>query len=138
MGHDLHLKLPAGFVPPKTPGSPTPVPPSPTFPTSRAAVASPIVSEIAEDISARRPTRPQKSRLARFIGRWTDSGRFVSGGDMGDSTQNNSDDADLPRDPMGRYILVVLAVALLTFLLTVTAVKVHQHFAGAADVPSER
>jgi len=57
---------------------------------------------------------------------------------MGDSTQNNSDDADLPRDPMGRYILVVLAVALLTFLLTVTAVKVHQHFAAEAAVPSVR
>ncbi len=138
MGHDLHLKLPAGFVPPKTPGSPTPVPPSPAFPTPRTAVPAPIVSGITEEIAARRPTRPQKSRLARFIGRWTDSGRFVSGGGMGDSTPNDRDDVDLPRDPMGRYILVVLAVALLTFLLTVTAVKVHEHFARGADIPSAR
>jgi hypothetical protein len=138
MGHDIHLRLPSGFLPSKTPGAPTPVPPAPASSTPSAPVPAPIPSEITEKLAARRPGRPQKSRLARFIGRWTDSGRFVSSGLMGDSAEGLSDDVKLPRDPMGRYIVVVLAVALLTFLLTVMAVKVHRHFTQETAVPSTR
>jgi hypothetical protein len=57
---------------------------------------------------------------------------------MHDSSVDNQEDVKLPRDPMGRQIVVVVAVALLTFLLTVLAVKVHQHFSQEMNVPSTR
>lgn len=114
------------------------MPTSPVVPASRTPIVAPVPDEITEEIDARHARRPQKSRLARFLGRWTESGRFVSGGEMGDSTEDNRGGVNLPRDPMGRQILVVLAVALLTFLLTVMAVKVHQRFFREADVPSAR
>ncbi|HEX7501227.1 MAG TPA: hypothetical protein VF524_13130 [Polyangia bacterium] len=140
IGHDIHLpKLPSGFAQPGPLVSPTPIPPAriPYPPMPPAAVRAPMHEVITESIPVRRQYKPQKSRLARFLGRWTRSGHFQSGSRMGDSAilDDTSDrDLDVPRDTAGRNVLLVLAIAALTFLMTFAIVKMRQRHAMAPSV----
>ena len=120
-GRDLHLQLPPGLAPPQ-PAVPTPLPPAPARWTPAAPVRAPMPEqESTNRISVQRTTRPRKSRLARFLGHWTRSGRFESASQM-----NIEDDLELPRDTTGRNVLIVLLVAGLTFLITFAIVKLRQ------------
>jgi len=127
IGHDIHLRLPTGFVPPRTPESPTPLPPplAPRVPAPPARVILPE-EDTDESVAARRRRRPRTSRLARFLGRWTRSGRFVSNSRLGDEADV---DLELPRDTTGRNVILVLLVALFAFGLTFAIVRLRQHFA---------
>jgi hypothetical protein len=104
---------------------PTPIPRALT-PRSRAAVPVYQPEETTAELPSRRPSRPSKSRLALFLGRWTKSGRFVSQSQLSAGDKN----LDIPRDPLARNILLVLAVALVTFLLTLLLVKLRHHVAN--------
>jgi hypothetical protein len=129
-GHDIHLQLPPGFVPPRPPGSPTPLSPAPARWTPSAPVRAPMAEqESTNPIPTRAPARPRQSRLARFLGRWTRSGRFESRSRM---DLDADEDLELPRDTTGRNVLLVLLVALLAFGLTFAIVKLRQRFAAPA------
>lgn len=129
-GHDIHLQLPPGFVPPRPPGSPTPLPPaSARWPPSAPVRAPMAEQESTNPIPTRAPARPRQSRLARFLGRWTRSGRFESRSRI---DLDADEDLELPRDTTGRNVLLVLLVALFTFGLTFAIVKLRQRFAAPA------
>jgi hypothetical protein len=85
--------------------------------------------ESTNPIPPRAPAPPRQSRLARFLGRWTRSGRFESRSRM---DLDADEDLELPRDTTGRNVLLVLLVALFTFGLTFAIVKVRQRFAAPA------
>jgi hypothetical protein len=44
--------------------------------------------------------------------------------------RSGDDDLKIPHDPVARNVVLVLVVALATFLLTLFAVKARQHFAA--------
>lgn len=140
IGRDIHLpKLPSGFAQPGPLVSPTPIPPAriPYAPQPPAAVRAPMHEVITESIPVRRQYRPQKSRLARFLGHWTRGGHFQARSRMGDSEilDDASDhNLDVPRDTTGRNVLLVLVIAALTFLVTFAIVKIRQRYAGAPSV----
>jgi hypothetical protein len=150
IGHDIHLpKLPSGFARPSAQPSPTPLPhaPVPRTPLPRAPVPAPMPGMIAKPVEVRRPRRPQKSRLARFLGRWTTGGHFRPGSRMGDSAieadpgMPDEDDLELPRDTTGRNVLLVLGIALLTFSVMFAIVKIRQWVAPprpASDVQATK
>jgi hypothetical protein len=141
IGHDLHLpKLPSGFEQPSPHVPQTPLAPArapyPRLPP--AAVSAPMTEAITESVPVRRHYKPHKSRLARFLGRWTRSGHFQSRSRMGDGMtldDPSDDDLDVPRDTAGRNVLLVLVIAALTFLITFAIVKARQHYAAAPSVP---
>jgi hypothetical protein len=141
IGHDIHLqKLPSGYARPSAQDSLTPLPPMPVprTPPPRTPVLAPMPEVITESVAVRRPYRPQESRLARFLGRWTTGGHFRPRSRMGDTTiLDNADDDDLrlPRDTTGRNVLLVLVIALLTFLVTFAIVKIRQRYATQALAP---
>jgi hypothetical protein len=83
--------------------------------------------ESTNPIPTRAPAPPRQSRLARFLGRWTRSGRFESRSRM---DLDADEDLELPRDTTGRNVLLVLLVALLTFGLTFAIGKLRQRFAA--------
>jgi hypothetical protein len=134
IGHDIHLpKLPSGFEPPRPLGSPTPIPPArvPYTPVRPAAVVAPMVEAITESVPVRRHYRPQRSRLARFLGRWSTGGNFRPRDSAGQPTLlDDADDGalEVPRDRTGRNVLLVLGIAVLTFLVTVALVKIRQRY----------
>jgi len=129
IGHDLHLQIPAGFVLPKLPISPKPLPqaPQPQAPVPQAAPVAFMPEDITEQIPTRRGNRPHQSRIARFLGRWTKSGRFEAQGPTDDL---DDDQLKVPRDTTGRNVLLFLIVALLTFLVTIAIVKLRQRYAS--------
>jgi hypothetical protein len=133
IGHDIHLQnLPPGFVRGSAQASPTPLPPTPMprTPLPRAPILAPMPEVVTESVAVRRPYRPQKSRLARFLGRWTTGGHFRPRSRGGDSTMlDDEDDLELPRDTTGRNVLLVLVIALFTFLVTFAIVKIRQRYA---------
>lgn len=137
IGHDIHLqKLPSGFEPSRPLGSPTPIPPArvPYTPVRPAAVAAPMVEAITESVPVRRHYRPQQSRLARFLGRWSTGGHFRPRDSVGQPTLlDDTDDGawEVPRDRTGRNVLLVLGIAVLTFLVTVAMVRIRQRYAPA-------
>jgi hypothetical protein len=141
IGHDIHLqKLPSGYARPSAQASLTPLPPTPVprTPLPRAPVLAPMPEVITESVAVRRPYRPQKSRLARFLGRWTTGGHFRPRSRMGDATildDADDDDLRLPRDTTGRNVLLVLVIALLTFLITFAIVKIRQRYATQEPAP---
>ena len=137
IGRDIHLPptpgLPAHGAP--APAAGLPVAPVPTHgaprdPTEAARLAVPvgIPAEDTEKLPSRRRSRPGGSRLARFLGRWTRSGHFLSH----DRASARKSDLEVPRDPLGRNILVVLVVALLAFSLTFALVKLRQAVKNSA------
>jgi len=153
IGHDIHLdRAQSQASPPRPletplatpvaqnlpdPGRSLPSRPSQPSQASRPSTL-PVADEVTDELDANRRSsvfHPQQSRLARFLGRWTQSGRFVARSRPG-TVDSASDDLELPRDPIGRQILLVLAVALLTFLVTVMVVKLRQHRAGQAAAPA--
>jgi hypothetical protein len=93
-----------------------------------------LTDEITAELPSRRPRPQGKSRLARFLGRWTESGRFVS--ESRGPGKGAYDNLEIPRDPLARNVVLVLVVALVTFLLTLLGVKARQHFAGRPSPPS--
>jgi hypothetical protein len=137
IGREIHLPEPPDLRPA---GWPSP----PEAPPAARAVAAPVPrataaatsagvpvsqpEEDTEELPSRRPSRLGKSRLARFLGRWTESGKFVSE----DHASDAEDDVEIPRDSLGRNILLVLAVAVVAFSLTFLLVKLRQHFARAS------
>jgi hypothetical protein len=113
-------------------GIPTGIPagiPAGSTPRARAVIQAELPDEATAELPSRR-ARPQErhSRLARFLGRWTQSGRFVSDS-RAPARNQREEDMEVPRDPLGRNVLLVLVVASVTFLLTLVAVKARQHFA---------
>jgi hypothetical protein len=134
IGHDIHLqKLPSGFAKPSVEASLASLPPTPVSRKPlRSPVLAPMPEAITESVPVRRRYRQQQSRLARFLGRWTTGGNFRSRSRMGDSTildEPGTDDLDVPRDTTGRNVLLVLVIALLTFLVTFAIVKLRQRWA---------
>jgi hypothetical protein len=139
IGRDIHLPMPPSFAPPAGPTSePSPaakIAPTPQAPAmSRTAIPGPLTDEITAELPSRRPRPQGKSRLARFIGRWTKSGRFVS--ESRGPGKGDYDNLEIPRDPLARNVVLVLVVALVTFLLTLLGVKARQHLAGKPSPPS--
>lgn len=142
IGRDIHLPVRPGLASAGNPASapypaaripPTPTPQAPP-PVSRSAIPSHVTEEPTAELPSRRPRPQGKSRLARFLGRWTDSGRFVSDGrGPGGGGYGN---LETPRDPLARNVVLVLVVALVTFVLTLLGVKARQHFASKASPPS--
>lgn len=133
IGRDIHLPVPPGFASPVSPTSEphpaaggAPMPQAPT--TSRSAIPGRLTEEITAELPSRRPRPQGKSRLARFLGRWTKSGRFVS--ESRGPGKGAYDNLEIPRDPLARNVLLVLVVALVTFLLTLLGVKARQHVAS--------
>ncbi len=136
-GHDIHLQLPAGFTAPRPPGHHAPVSPAP--PARPTALAGPAVVPVAavNAGSTERCLRPNESRLARFLGRWTRSGRFLSPSRIGLETD---EPLDLPRDTTLRNVLLVLLAALLAFGVTFAAVTLRARWSAAppaAPVPAQ-
>lgn len=138
IGHDIHLPMPQGFAPPSPPATaPSPatrVARTPT-PLSQPAIPSHLTEEITAELPSRRraPQGQGRSRLARFLGRWTRSGRFVS--DSRSPDEASDAPIDIPRDPLARNVALVLVVALTTFLLTLFGVKARQHLANKPSPP---
>jgi len=136
IGHDIHLqKLPSGFEPPRPLGSTTPIPLArvPYPPVRPAVVVAPMPEAITESVPARRHYRPQQSRLARFLGRWSTGGNFHPRGNTGQPMLlNDAHDGawDVPRDRTGLNVLLVLGIAVLTFLVTVATMKIRQRYAS--------
>jgi hypothetical protein len=137
IGHDIHLqKLPSGFEPPRPLDSTTPIPLArvPYPPVRPAAVFAPMPEAITESVPVRRHYRPQQSRLARFLGRWSTGGGFHPRGNTGHPMSlNDAHDGawDVPRARTGLNVLLVLGIAVLTFLVTVATMKIRQRYATA-------
>jgi hypothetical protein len=145
LGHDIHLRAAPGQIPsesppmhayvPRTPLPPPPmlrpaIPPPPRLPASPGRVMAAVADERTDQIRARRQARPPKSRLARFLGRWTTGGHFRSNShlagtmrldELGNSVYR------VPRDTTGRNVILVLVVALLTFIITFAIVRTRTH-----------
>lgn len=138
-GHEAHLRPPAEVKPARFPVAPSPVPADPPA-WSRTGRPLPIPRDIEfADENPRRHQRPPRerqgeSRLARFLGRWTKSGRFLPKSRMNADAHEH---LGIPRDTAGRNILLVLLVALLTFVLTFAVVKLRQHRATYPAAPTE-
>jgi hypothetical protein len=147
IGRDLHLQQPGQASNPDWPAgpfaavraAPTPVPLA-SKPMARAVVQAAVQAvgqdelpeELSNEATAELPSRQARprqghSRLARFLGRWTKSGRFVSESRV-PARNRRDEDLEVPRDPLGRNVVLVLVVASVTFLLTLVAVKARQHF----------
>jgi hypothetical protein len=128
-------------VPASTPLPPTPAQPGQAAmaPFAHACVAAPMTEAVTAAIPQRPRRRPHPSRLARFLGRWTASGHFRSGHTTSASGQTD-DDLRLPRETAARNLLLVLAVAALTFLITFALVKwrAPQAPASALEPPARR
>ena len=127
-GHDVHLQMPPDLEPPQFPVARTPVPPEPEplsspSPRARATPVRPTVrvDELDESDPRRRQHRPQPSRLARFLGRWTKSGHFLSNSRMAMKKARTT--IRIPRDATGRNVLLVLLVAFFTFIVTLSVVR---------------
>jgi hypothetical protein len=141
IGREVHLPEPPDLRPTSSPSPPearpvaravaAPIPRAPAA-APRAAVPVSQPEEDTEELPSRRPSRLGRSRLARFLGRWTESGNFVSD----DRVSGGEDDLDVPRDSLGRNVLLVLAVAVVAFSLTFLVVKLRQHFARASTPTS--
>jgi hypothetical protein len=143
IGHDIHLQqVPSGFEQPRP--SPTPIPSArlpytlPYTPVQPAAILAPMPETITESVPVRRRYNPQKSRLARILGRWSTGGTFHSSSRLTqparlDETDDGADDGalEVPRDTTGRNVLLVLVIAGLTFLVTFALVRIRQRYVPA-------
>lgn len=134
LGHDIHLPGKSA-QPPVSPPAREPAPrlvqdasrqPRGPDDAARGLVQTPASDEETAELPSRRPRRGD-SRRARFLGHWSKSGRFIS-----QHPGASDDDLRIPRDTLGRNLLLVVAVALLTFLLTLALVKLRQRLAQVA------
>ena len=118
IGHEIHLRTP--LVP-----SPAAEAPPPPRPTTSGGVPEPITDETTEELPPR-PSHTGKSKfpaLARLFGRWTTGGGFLSRSRM------SVDDDDLPRVPRDAWasrVAIFAMAALLSFLMALAVLKVHQ------------
>jgi hypothetical protein len=130
-GRDVHLQMPAGLEPPRFPVAhpPVPTPPPAAPPLDRPPVPE---ADFADENPRRRRPRQGQSRLARFLGRWTQSGRFLSRSRL---DLEGDEDLQIPRSTAGRNLLLVLLVALLAFLVTFAVVKLRQRPAANRPTP---
>ena len=123
IGRDIHLpKIPSELVP-------SPLPPSPSRPVHEAApplarghVVAPRTEAVTAAIPEKQIHPPEPSRFARFLGRWTTGGHFRSS-DTAVKSELSDDDLKLPRETAARNLLLVLAIAALTFLITFAIMK---------------
>jgi len=137
-GHDIHLQLPHGLSPPRPPGSPTPLPPPPAGrPSATATGAAMPDSDVPDAASTECRGRPRPSRLARFLGRWSRSGRFEAKSRMRmeDHRAAPEDDIEVPRDTTGRNVVLVVLAALLAFGITFAAVKIRHRMSTPTPAP---
>jgi hypothetical protein len=148
LGRDIHLQLPPGFAQPSGPVEPEPLPapqlgptPTPVWPTpmlreptaiSQTSVQSEVQDEPTDELPSRRSPPAGGSHLARFLGRWTDSGRLVSDSRM----PGRRVDVRIPRDPLGRNLLFVLVIAAFAFSVTLVLVKLRQHYVRSREAAS--
>ena len=118
IGHEIHLRTP--LVP-----SPAAEAPPPPRPTTSGGVLEPITDETTEELPPR-PSHTGKSKfpaLARLFGRWTTGGGFLSRSHM------PVDDDDLPRVPRDAWVsrvAIFVMAALLSFLVALAVLKLHQ------------
>ena len=136
IGRDLHLpQIPSALAPASTPLAPSP--PQPVHgaraPLAGDRVAAPMTEAVTAAIPKRPARRPQPSRFARFLGRWTTGGHFRSS-DAAVEPEMPDDDLKLPRETAARNLLLVLAIAALTFLITFAIMKWREPHA-VAPVP---
>jgi hypothetical protein len=134
IGRDLHLPQ----LPPEIAAAAPPTPSPPTRDAIPAAVAGAVAAPMTEAVTAAIPERaalrPRPSRIVRLLGRWTTSGHFRAGHGT-DAARTNDDDLKLPRETAARNVLLVLAIAALTFLITFALMKWHAP--GAAEPSPE-
>jgi hypothetical protein len=138
IGHDIHLQMPPPAAPPVRPAPPSSVPPTwvmppqnpdVPMPLSRSAVPVYLPEEATAELPSRRRARSGQSRLARFLGRWTKSGRFVSGS----RSSLDGGTREGPSAPLAQNVILVIVVALVTFLLTLFVVKLRQQAASPSQ-----
>jgi hypothetical protein len=147
IGHDLHR--PTGQVEPR-PSAPVPVQrtsaarsdspvPAPRAssarPSASSAVVTQAVEEVTEQIPGRRPSHSGKTgfpAFARLFGRWTTGGTFHRRSSM----DAESEDISVPRDPWAQRFVVLFGAALLSFLIALGVVRLHQCATG--PLPSVR
>lgn len=125
IGRDLHLpQLPSGFAPAPTPKQAAPVARArmAMAPVVRAPIPTPMPEAVTDAIPEKREQRPPQSRLARFLGRWTTGGHFRPSQSLRTSDLSVGE-MDIPRDTAARNVLLVLAVAALTFLITFAVMR---------------
>lgn len=130
IGHEIHLRAPsdpgpAAGVPP-TPSEEVlaRVPPTPRE-EARASVPEAVTDETTEELPLR-PTHTGKTRfpaLARLFGRWTTGGGFLSR-----SRMSGTDDEPLnvPREAWASRVAIFAAAGLVSFLVALAVLKVHQ------------
>ncbi len=88
-----------------------------------------MTEAVTEAMPERRIRDPHPSRLARFLGRWTTGGHFRP--NKASAASHTLDgELDLPRDTIGRNVLLVLAIAAMTFLITFAIMKWRQPHPG--------
>jgi hypothetical protein len=125
IGRDLHLpQAPSELAPASTPLPPSPSQPvhGAVAPLARARIAAPMTEAVTSAIPERPMHRPQPSRFARFLGRWTTSGHFRAS-QTAVASELTDEDLKLPRETAARNLLLVLAIATLTFLITFAVMK---------------
>ncbi len=115
--------------------------PAPQAHAPAAVVMNVVLDEVTEPLPGRRSRQARgPSRLARFLGRWTPSGHFRPASRVRVPARGGDDDLDLeiPRDRTGRHVLLVLLVALLTFLVTFALVRHRQRVAPSPGAASSQ
>jgi hypothetical protein len=142
IGHEIHLRAPPDLRPaagvPETPrqealadepGTPrqealagTPATP---LGEARASVPETAIDEITEELPLR-PSHTGKTKfpaLARLFGRWTTGGSFLSRSRM---SGIDGDLLNVPREAWVSRVAIFAVAGLLSFLVALAALKVHQ------------
>ncbi len=152
IGHDLHLptgqvnlrKSVPSSVPPRRSDSASSLPCA-SLPQRRSdsaslpracddsgVVSQSAIDEVTEQLpSHRRPSHSGKTgfpALARLFGRWTAGGTLRRR-----SSLDGDADLEVPRDPWVQRLVILLGATLLSFVVALVAVKLHQ--CSTADPP---
>jgi hypothetical protein len=126
IGRDIHLpQIPSAIAPASAPLPPSPAQPPvhrAVPPLGHGRVVAPMTEAITAAIPERPVHRPEPSRFARFLGRWTTGGHFRSSTTAVEA-EPTDDDLKLPRETAARNLLLVIAIAALTFLITFAVMK---------------
>jgi hypothetical protein len=130
IGHEIHLRAPSDRLPPV--GAPRPPPeevlagePPTAREEARASVPEAVTDETTEELPLR-PSHTGKTRfpaLARLFGRWTTGGGFLSRSRM---SGTDDDPLDVPREAWASRVAIFAAAGLVSFLLALVVLKVHQ------------
>ena len=116
IGREIHLRARPDPLPKAS------LPASPQAPTG---VPETLIEETTEEIP-RRPSHSGKSKLpalARLFGRWTTGGGFLARSRL---SRVDDDLLNVPRDPWAFRVAMFVVAALLSFLVALAVLKVHQ------------